>query len=242
MRLAVVSDIHGNLTALEAVVADLRTVSPDLVVQGGDLPYGGSRPADVVDRVRDLQWPSVLGNTDELLWKPEKHAALVEAVPRLKALFDMLFNVVAPACVAALGAERIAWLQGLPDRWSDHGLAVVHAAPGDPWKGAMPNATDEELLRVYGPLGTPRVVYGHIHVPFVRHLPSLTVANAGSAGMPYDGDPRAAYLLVDDEQITIRRVEYDIDEEVAALARSNHPLADWQAAVLRAGKYIPPPA
>ena len=57
MRLAVVSDIHGNLTALEAVIADLRSVGPDLVVQGGDLAYTGSRPAEVVDRIRDLHWP-----------------------------------------------------------------------------------------------------------------------------------------------------------------------------------------
>lgn len=66
MRIAVVSDIHANLTALNAVVADLRQTSPDLVVMGGDLMNGGPRPAEVIDRVREMNWAGVYGNTDEI--------------------------------------------------------------------------------------------------------------------------------------------------------------------------------
>ena len=68
MRLAIVSDIHGNLTALEAVITDLHTQAPNLVLQGGDLPYGGCHAAEVMDRVAELGWPGVMGNTDEVLW------------------------------------------------------------------------------------------------------------------------------------------------------------------------------
>ena len=64
MRVAVVSDIHDNLTALDAVIADLRATRPDLVVHGGDLMSGGSRPAEVIDRIREMNWPGVYGNTD----------------------------------------------------------------------------------------------------------------------------------------------------------------------------------
>jgi len=64
MRIAVVSDIHGNLTALEAVLADLEQTSPDLALHGGDLADGGSSPIEVVDRIRDLGWQGVMGNTD----------------------------------------------------------------------------------------------------------------------------------------------------------------------------------
>ena len=71
MRIAIVSDIHGNLTAFEAVLADLRETFPDLVFSGGDLADGGSSPVEIVDRVRDLGWPGVLGNTDEMLFAPE---------------------------------------------------------------------------------------------------------------------------------------------------------------------------
>ena len=239
MRLAVLSDIHGNLTALEAVIADLRTTSPDLVIQGGDVAASGSRPAEVIDRIRDLQWPGIHGNTDAMLWSPAQLADFAERAPQLKALLGLI-NDTGTACLAAIGRERLEWLKQLPERWSDHGVAVVHAAPGDLWRGAMPNASDEELLRTYGPLGTPRVVYGHIHVPFVRRLPALTVANSGSVSLPYDGDPRASYVLLDDDEISVRRVEYDFEEEIAELSKRSHPHAGWIASMLRSGKYQPP--
>src|SRR4030095_11773871 len=79
VRIAVVSDIHANLTALEAVVADLERQRPDLVVQGGDLISGGSRPAESVDRVRDLTWPGVHGNTDEMVWAPDRLETALQA-------------------------------------------------------------------------------------------------------------------------------------------------------------------
>src|SRR5438552_15751837 len=71
MRIAIVSDIHGNLTAFEAVLADLQQAAPDLILHGGDLADGGASPAEIVDRIRDLGWPGVLGNTDEMLARPE---------------------------------------------------------------------------------------------------------------------------------------------------------------------------
>ena len=71
MRIAVVSDIHGNLTAFEAVLADLRRTAPDLILHGGDLAQGGASPAAIVDYIRDLGWLGVLGNVDEALFRPE---------------------------------------------------------------------------------------------------------------------------------------------------------------------------
>ena len=77
MRIAIVSDIHGNLTALEAVVAELRDAAPDLILQGGDFADGGPGAAEVVDLVRDSGWPGVLGNTDEMLFSPWKSVLLL---------------------------------------------------------------------------------------------------------------------------------------------------------------------
>jgi predicted phosphodiesterase len=79
MRVAVVSDIHGNLTALDAVIADIRRAGADVVVHGGDLVSGGPRPAEVIDRIRDVGWPGVYGNTDEMLWRPDRMSARLEA-------------------------------------------------------------------------------------------------------------------------------------------------------------------
>jgi putative phosphoesterase len=75
VRLAIVSDIHGNLTALDAVIADIEHRGVDRVVHGGDLALVGCQPVEVIDRVRELGWPGIVGNTDELLWRPEELAA-----------------------------------------------------------------------------------------------------------------------------------------------------------------------
>jgi hypothetical protein len=96
-------------------------------------------------------------------------------------------------------------------------------------------------VKTYGLLGSRRVVYGHIHRAYVRRLPSFTLANSGSVSLSYDGDPRSAYALVDDDQITIRRVAYDIEREVSALFETRYPYAGWVADMLRTGTSVPPP-
>ena len=78
MRIAVLSDFHGNRTALEAVLADLRRTAPDLLLHGGDLADGGASPVEIVDCIRDLGWPGVLGNTDEMLFRPESTAGVCQ--------------------------------------------------------------------------------------------------------------------------------------------------------------------
>jgi predicted phosphodiesterase len=86
MRIAVVSDIHGNRTAFEAVLADLRQISPDLILHGGDLAHGGASPAYIVDRIRDLGWQGVMGNTDEMLPMPESLKEFARQTPKLQSL------------------------------------------------------------------------------------------------------------------------------------------------------------
>ncbi len=83
MRTAIVSDVHGNLRAFEAVLADLRDAAPDLVVQGGDLAYGGTHPAEIIDEIRALGWSGVRGNTDEMLWSPESLREFAAKTPQL---------------------------------------------------------------------------------------------------------------------------------------------------------------
>ena len=95
MRIAVVSDIHANRTAFEAVLADLRQTSPDLVFHGGDLADSGSSPAEIVDRIRDLGWSGVAGNTDEMLFRPESLSEFASQSPQLQQLFAMIEEMAA---------------------------------------------------------------------------------------------------------------------------------------------------
>ena len=87
MRVAILSDIHGNLTAFEAVLADLRLTAPDLVLHGGDLADGGASPVEIVDWIRDLGWPGVVGNTDEMLFRPESLTEFAGQLPKLQPMF-----------------------------------------------------------------------------------------------------------------------------------------------------------
>jgi predicted phosphodiesterase len=116
----------------------------------------------------------------------------------------------------------------------------VHAQPDDLWRAPMPDATDDELSRIYKSLAADCVGYGHIHRPFARNLGGVTVANAGSVGLPWDGDPRAAYVLFDDGVPNIIRVEYDIEEEVRALRAAGHPDAGRLAQMRRTGEFVAP--
>jgi putative phosphoesterase len=226
VRIAIVSDIHGNRTALEAVLSDLRETSPDLVLHGGDLPHGGSSPAWIVDCIRDLGWRGVAGNTDEMLWRPEALREFARLTPPLKSLFATIGQMAEATC-EALGEERIAWLSGLPGACVEGSLALVHASPASLWRAPAREAGDDELEAVYRGLGKPVTVYGHIHRPFIRSVGGMTVVNSGSVGLPYDGDRRAAYLLLDDWVPSIRRVEYDVEREVGALSASAIPHAAW---------------
>lgn len=234
MRIAILSDIHGNRTAFEAVLADLRKTSPDIILHGGDLADTGSSPAYVLDYIRDLGWQGVMGNTDEMLVEPDT----LDAFARQSAAPSTIWNSVreiAEATRSSLGEDRLSWLRDLPKIHTSALFALVHATPESCWQVPSSKATDAELTGVYGSLHQPIVVYAHTHQPSVRKLSSsnLLLINTGSVGLPYDGDLRASYLLLDENVPTLRRVEYDIDKELRALSSSNLPHTGWVVRILR---------
>jgi len=235
MRIAVVSDIHGNLTAFEAVLADLREASPDLILHGGDLADMGCGPAEIVDRIRDLGWPGVIGNTDEMLAEPDTFEDFARRSPQLESLWSALREMAA-ATREALGEARLAWLRQLPRAQIHAPLALVHARPDTPWRAPNPDAGDTDLANTYASLGQPLVAYGHIHRSFIRSIGALTIVNTGSVSLAYDGDPRAAYLLLDDSTPAIRRVEYDIEKEIRIHAARGLPHNAWLAKTLRTAR------
>jgi putative phosphoesterase len=215
MRVAIVSDVHGNLVALEAVLADLERTRPDLVAHGGDLAFNGPRPVECVDRVRELGWPGVIGNMDQAL---EGHIS----ERRVGWAREQV------------GDERSAWLQALPMDWHhEDGIGLVHAVPGDLWQAVQPETDDAELRAIYGPLGEAIAVYCHIHRPYVREIGDLTVANSGSVGLPFDGDQRPSYLLVEDGHVHVRRVDYDVERAIADVMASGLPEPHGVAHVYR---------
>ncbi len=231
MRIAVVSDIHGNLPALEAVIADLAETRPDQVVLGGDLALGGPHPTEVVDRLRDLGWPSVLGNTDAALGG-------LEAIP--PAARGGFIPGVAAHTREMLGDERTSWLTSLPLEWRSGDLVVVHAVPGDCWAIVAHDASDESVRDAFGGTGARMAAYGHIHHAFVRRMGALTVVNSGSVSLSLDRDVRASYVLIDGDRVEHRRVAYDLEQVAADYLAGGYPMAGTYVSWLRTGVWTPP--
>jgi hypothetical protein len=194
---------------------------------------------EIVDRIRDLGWQGVMGNTDEMLFRPESLEEFATQSSAPPSLWTAIRQMAA-ASRTKLGEDRIAWLRSLPRVQIQGPMALVHASPESAWRAPTPEATDAELESVYGPLGQSIAVYGHIHRAYIRSIRSphgreRLIANTGSVSLSYDGDRRASYLLLDGATPTIRRVEYDVEKEVKALSSCGLPHADWIAKSLNTG-------
>jgi len=237
VRIAIISDIHGNLTALEAVMADLRQQRPDIIFHGGDVATAGCNPAEVIELIKDAGWAGVLGNTEEMLWDDSGLRAMEASAPKLKPLLATL-EQFANTTKKMIGNQRLDWLRKLPPELRYDNLVLMHATPGNVWRAPMDTADDQAFIDAYSHLNAGMVVYCHIHRPFIRKVGEMTICNCGSVGSPYDGDPRASYLMIDDGEPSIRRVEYDVEKEVGRLMTSDHPHKEWIATLRRSGSYV----
>ncbi len=236
MRFAVISDTHGNLTALEAVAADLAITAPDVVFHGGDVADGGCRPAEVIDLILSRGWRAVLGNVDEMLFRPEALEAFARRSTAPAAMWNAVREIAA-FTRESIGEHRLRWMASLPMKLEEDGLSIVHASPTTTWETPGSSATGEKLHATYGTLPGPIIVFGHTHIPFVRQIDingsRRCIANSGSVSLSFDGDPSASYALIEKGSVTIRRVPYDIESEIRAMEASKMPRTAWIASMLR---------
>jgi 3',5'-cyclic AMP phosphodiesterase CpdA len=133
VRTAIISDIHGNLTALEAVLNDLRITAPDLILHGGDLADNGSSPVEAIDMLQSSGWQGVVGNTDEMLSTPATFEEFAAQLPALETIWAPSREMAA-FTRDLLGADRLAWLRGLPKTQVHGAVALVHASPESRWR------------------------------------------------------------------------------------------------------------
>jgi predicted phosphodiesterase len=235
IRVAIVSDVHGNLPALQAVLDDIdRRGNIDTLVGGGDFAFGGAYPQRCVDLVRSREMHCVRGNTDE--WVVESATA-----GRVMAKGYDPKDAHGPALLAvddwvakALDTPAVRFLMDLPLDWRTTGasgqrLVFVHATPRSTHPVVRPDADEDTLIHMLDEAEADVLVYGHIHHAYVRQVGDRTVACAGSVGMPLDGDPRPAYLIATDDgdgwQLEHVRLDYDRDMYLSELARSGMPNA-----------------
>ena len=222
--LALLYDIHGNLAALEAVLADAERAGAERYLLGGDLTLFGAWPAETLERLDalpDARW--IRGNGERWTAAPSEapDSALVQGAIR--------------DCVEALGEKRVAQLAELPEQALVDGTRFCHGSPVSDVRSFFPEPGEDErelLARVE----EARLVFGHTHLAFKRTAlvdgRDLELVNPGSVGMPFDGDPRAAYALVapDGGRVEHRRVEYD---HRAAAASVRDRFGEWADTVAR---------
>lgn len=235
IRVAVISDIHGNLPAFRAVLAELDRRGPfEFVVGGGDYCFGGAFPAEALALVRERQFDCVRGNTDEWIvelatagripaqaYEPaDKHTGVQAEVDRW--------------AVERLSADAIDFLGGLPIEWrivgpSGQRLAFVHATPWSTHQTVLPNAPLDVANSMLDAAEVDTLIYGHIHHAYVRAVDGRTLACAGSVGMPFDGIARPCFLIASDEgegwNLEHVRVDYDVQAYAETLINCGIPNA-----------------
>jgi predicted phosphodiesterase len=217
---ALLYDVHGNLPALEAVIADARGAGAERWLLGGDYALFGGWPEDCVallETLPDATW--IRGNGERWTANPD----------------DAPDNPVVPGavqgCREALGDALTEELAGLPFDHVDGDTRFCHASPVSDVRSFMPEPAGDEA-ELLEDVTARRLVFGHTHLPFRREREGIELVNPGSVGMPFDGDTRAAYALVrGDGAIEHRRVAYD---HAAAAARVRDRFgAGWADVVAR---------
>lgn len=210
MRVAILGDIHGNLPALEAVIADLGPLAPDLVIVDGDIVNRGPQSRECVQAIQAQGWLAVYGN----------HEDYVLAFDEGRAPYEWYSDWWLPVRRVAeeLSADEMAYLRALPRYYvlREPGLPairIVHGSPRALNDGLGFWMTDEELCAAIGCVPEPVVVGAHTHRPFDRRVAPRWALNCGAVGAPYNGDPAAQYLLLTSRdaawEADFRGVPYD---------------------------------
>lgn len=234
MRLAVLSDIHGNLVGLDACVADLAAQGgADAIVAAGDLCLDGPKPRKVLQRLEQLGVQCVRGNTDRYLADPGDEA------------FETLEDAQLAWTRNDLGEKWLAWLRALPFALrvgdEDNELLVVHANPRSDDEHIWPDADDATLERMLDGENANAIAFGHLHLPYVRMWRGKLLVNVASAGLPKDGDPRACYAILTERdggwQVKHRRVPFDVKKVATQLADCGIPGSSDLIATLRRHRY-----
>ena len=254
MKLGVISDIHGNRIALEAVVADGRAQGVDGWWALGDLVAIGPDPIGTLEVLVDLPNAVITrGNTDRYVVtgeRPSPHAADVLADPQLLSLFTAVEGSFSWTRGALATHGWLDWIAALPLDTRvqlDDGtrLLGVHASPGlDDGEGITPHRPDDSLRAALDTADADIVIAGHTHQPTDRRIDGVRAVNGGSVSNPITDDLRASYVVVHGDRhehhLEHRRVAYDTDAFLESLASSGHPERDYIASFQRGEQFRHP--
>jgi predicted phosphodiesterase len=249
MRCALISDIHANLHALDAVLADIAQHNVDAIYHIGDLVGYGALPNETVARLRDHNIVGVAGNYDSTVATGYKHCGCRSEGVKQEGLSHLSFTFTC----RVTSAESKQFLASLPfelkirplgGHLAGPQLVLVHGTPVLNTQYWTEDRSDEFCRRMAQKVGLESgdvVAFGHTHLPWHRVIDGMHFINTGSVGRPKDGDPRAGYVLLDidskNAHVTFNRVSYNVDGAAAVIHAAGLP--DEFAEFLRAGGESP---
>jgi putative phosphoesterase len=234
LRIAILSDIHGNAHALARCLDDLASRGgADAIVAAGDLCLDGPKPVRVLERLEAAGAHALRGNTDRMIGEG---AAAQDDPEDARAVAWTREQI---------GERRSEWLRDLPFSLTfgdgEDGLLVCHANPKTDDEHVWPDAYDDTLERLFGDVPQRTLAFGHLHLPYVRVWRGRTLVNVASAGLPKDGDAHAHYAILTQRsggwEVTSRRVAFDVDKVVRQLRESGIPDLAKRVNVLRRHRY-----
>ncbi len=203
---AIISDVHGNLAALEAVLARIDALGCDEILSLGDVVGYYAQPGECIDLLRARGIVNILGNHDHYIVSGE-------GCPRSKLVSDITEfqrGIISPA--------QVEWLRMSVPSIVDGTDVYFHGGPDDPVDQYLYAISDADF-----PDGARRLFAGHTHVQALLDVGGKTFCNPGAVGQPRDGDPRAAFAIVSKDGITLHRVEYDIERTALRMQQSGFP-------------------
>jgi predicted phosphodiesterase len=229
-RIAALFDIHGNLPALEAVIADVRRAHVDRIVVGGDV-LPGPMPRETLELLSSLDIPAdfIIGNGD-------RETAAAARGPIGKAVPEF-FHEAMKWNAAQLDPEDLWSIDSWPltKELTIDGIGRVlfcHATPRNDTECFLKTTTDEKLQPIFDALGVQLVVCGHTHMQFDRIVGRTRIANAGSVGMPFQD--AGAYWALLGPGVTLRRTVYDFEQAASRVRATAYPQAEQCAAAILA--------
>jgi putative phosphoesterase len=224
---AVITDIHGNLPALNATLERIERLGIDRVFCGGDLVGYGPNPNDVCAAIERRRIPTIYGNYDYAIARDEHDCGCAYVTPHDRELGQLSVDWT----LANTGERTKRFMRGLPfDLRFSVGGAEVHLVHGSPRK-VNEYLFEDKPARLYERLAASErsaaLVFGHTHKPWVREHGGVLFVNCGSVGKPKDGDPRAAFAVLTASawgvEATIERVDYDADAVAAEIRTAGLP-------------------
>jgi putative phosphoesterase len=225
-NIAILSDLHGNQAATEAVLEDIDAISPDEIICLGDLVGYGARPNETIDLIRERDIPTIMGNYDDGVGfdRDDCGCAYKDDGERERGQASLVWTR------AAVDDDRKAYLRSLaPElRRTVNGVRVrlVHGSPRRMNEYLFEDRDERSLERIASIADADVLVFGHTHKPWMREIDGVLFINTGSVGKPKDGDPRACWVLLTlgangSVDVVTRRVDYDIASMAAAIRAEN---------------------